>query len=78
MFGPVDRIGQLTMRDLDIADTRARLELYASQGQLLDRHTSLIGDLEPGGARAIAAPNPEAEIGDEVPLERASFDFGAD
>ncbi len=78
VFGPVDRIGQLTMRNLDIADTRARLELYASQGQLLERHTSLIGDLEPGGATAIAAPNPQAEIDDEVPLERASFDFGAD
>src|SRR3712207_9479863 len=25
-FGPVDRIGQLTMRNLDIADSRAKLE----------------------------------------------------
>ena len=33
-FGPADRIGQLTMRNLDIADTRAKLELYATQGQL--------------------------------------------
>ena len=33
-FGPVDRIGQLTMRNLDIADTRSKLELYAAQGQL--------------------------------------------
>ncbi|MFM8632538.1 MAG: argininosuccinate synthase [Candidatus Nanopelagicus sp.] len=33
-FGPADRIGQLTMRNLDIADTRSKLELYASQGQL--------------------------------------------
>ena len=33
-FGPADRIGQLTMRNLDIADTRAKLELYAAQGQL--------------------------------------------
>ncbi len=30
-FGPVDRIGQLTMRNLDIADSRQKLELYASQ-----------------------------------------------
>ena len=28
-FGPTDRIGQLTMRNLDIADSRALLELYA-------------------------------------------------
>jgi len=33
-FGPADRIGQLTMRNLDIADTRAKLEIYAKQGQL--------------------------------------------
>ena len=33
-FGPVDRIGQLTMRNLDIADTRAKLEIYSAQGQL--------------------------------------------
>jgi argininosuccinate synthase len=33
-FGPVDRIGQLTMRNLDIADTRAKLEMYSAQGQL--------------------------------------------
>jgi argininosuccinate synthase len=33
-FGPTDRIGQLTMRNLDIADTRAKLELYRAQGQL--------------------------------------------
>lgn len=33
-FGPEDRIGQLTMRNLDIADTRAKLDLYRSQGQI--------------------------------------------
>ena len=31
-FGPTDRIGQLTMRNLDIADSRARLEQYAGLG----------------------------------------------
>ena len=31
-FGPEDRIGQLTMRNLDIADSRARLEQYADAG----------------------------------------------
>ena len=30
-FGPTDRIGQLTMRNLDIADSREKLELYAAQ-----------------------------------------------
>jgi argininosuccinate synthase len=33
-FGPTDRIGQLTMRNLDIADTRAKLDLYRKQGQI--------------------------------------------
>ena len=33
-FGPTDRIGQLTMRNLDIADTRAKLDMYRRQGQL--------------------------------------------
>jgi len=31
-FGPVDRIGQLTMRLLDIEDTRGKLELYGRLG----------------------------------------------
>ncbi len=33
-FGPSDRIGQLTMRNLDIADTRAKLGIYANSGLL--------------------------------------------
>jgi argininosuccinate synthase len=33
-FTPGDRIGQLTMRNLDIADTRAKLEIYAGTGLL--------------------------------------------
>jgi len=33
-FSPADRIGQLTMRNLDIADTRTKLTLYAENGLL--------------------------------------------
>ena len=33
-FTPQDRIGQLTMRNLDIADTRDKLDLYAETGLL--------------------------------------------
>ena len=44
-FGPTDRIGQLTMRNLDIADTRSKLEMYAKQGQL-GAQFKLIGELE--------------------------------
>lgn len=34
MFTAVDRIGQLTMRNLDITDTRTKLGIYASAGLL--------------------------------------------
>ena len=44
-FGPTDRIGQLTMRNLDIADTRSKLEMYAKQGQI-GAQFKLIGELE--------------------------------
>jgi argininosuccinate synthase len=33
-FTPLDRIGQLTMRNLDIVDTRAKLGIYAHTGLL--------------------------------------------
>jgi argininosuccinate synthase len=33
-FSPADRIGQLTMRNLDIADTRDKLVTYAKAGLL--------------------------------------------
>ena len=47
-FGPVDRIGQLTMRNLDIADTRAKLELYRDQGQLGRGEFKLIREIGEG------------------------------
>ncbi len=46
-FGPTDRIGQLTMRNLDIADTRAKLELYRNQGQIGKGNFDLV-ELEDG------------------------------
>ena len=33
-FGPLDRIGQLTMRNLDIDDSRAKLAVYKKVGTL--------------------------------------------
>jgi argininosuccinate synthase len=33
-FGPIDRIGQLTMRNLDIQDTRAKIDEYRAAGTL--------------------------------------------
>jgi len=46
-FGPTDRIGQLTMRNLDIADTRSKLELYRTQGQIGKGNFELI-EIEDG------------------------------
>ena len=33
-FSPKDRIGQLTMRNLDIVDTRGKLAIYVRSGLL--------------------------------------------
>lgn len=78
-FGPVDRIGQLTMRNLDIADSRAKLEVYASQNQLSGGYAELMGELESGGAEQIAANPAAANVDDEDDmLDRAAMEFGTD
>ncbi len=76
-FGPNDRIGQLTMRNLDIADTRSKLELYAGLGTLTAGAHELVGELPPGGAEAIAA-NPEADAAEEDVLDQAAIESGVD
>jgi argininosuccinate synthase len=81
-FGPVDRIGQLTMRNLDIADSRAKLEQYAAMpGGELDR-TRLFGELGAGDLRAGGAQRIAAATVDDQPvetaLESASLEFGGD
>ncbi|WP_244927880.1 argininosuccinate synthase [Nocardioides sp. W7] len=81
-FGPVDRIGQLTMRNLDIADSRWKLEMYADQpveqGQVLVEHGTLFGELPAGGADRIASnPSAEGELHDEA-LDAAAMEFGTD
>jgi len=43
-FGPLDRIGQLTMRNLDIADTRSKLDLYRQVGSLGTNHLLELSD----------------------------------
>ncbi len=81
VFGPTDRIGQLTMRNLDIADSRAKLEMYASQpldqGQVLVENGTLFGELPAGGAMRIEA-NPSVEGDEELALEAAAMEFGTD
>ena len=46
MFSPMDRIGQLTMRNLDITDTRAKLALYTRTGLLSVGQGSAIPQLK--------------------------------
>jgi argininosuccinate synthase len=47
-FGPADRIGQLTMRNLDIADTRDKLRVYGEAGLLGDAKGDSVPLLGPG------------------------------
>ena len=75
-FGPEERIGQLTMRNLDIADSRTRLEQYAAQGLLTGDAAKLIGDLEQGGAAAIAGIEETDAL--DAANNRAAFDAGTD
>jgi argininosuccinate synthase len=81
VFGPTDRIGQLTMRNLDIADSRSKLEAYAAQpqdqGHVLVEHGNLYGTLEPGGADRIARRDDADQLDDEA-LDHAAMEFGTD
>ena len=47
-FSPRDRIGQLTMRNLDITDTRAKLQTYAQTGLLTLSHGTQMPQLNSG------------------------------
>jgi argininosuccinate synthase len=49
-FTPADRIGQLTMRNLDIADTRDKLRVYGEAG--------LLGDTTGGGVPLLGPDKP--------------------
>jgi argininosuccinate synthase len=88
-FGPADRIGQLTMRNLDIADSRAKLEQYAGLGMFGGGHAALIGAgsgpvsspaeligaMPLGGAEAIASAG---EVHEDELLDRAAMESGTD
>jgi argininosuccinate synthase len=81
-FGPTDRIGQLTMRNLDIADSRSKLEAYAAQpldqGQVLVENGTLFGEIEQGGADRITSnPAAEGDDSDRV-LDDVAMEIGTD
>jgi argininosuccinate synthase len=78
-FSPDDRIGQLTMRNLDIADSRSKLELYTAGSQLATE-SGLIGRLSFGGAEAISSGGDGVEPVPVAPdaLDRAAIESGKD
>ncbi|WP_336644771.1 argininosuccinate synthase [Microbacterium sp. USHLN186] len=85
-FGPVDRIGQLTMRNLDIADSRSRLEQYAGLGLVGGATGELVGKVTAGEARDItelvegSVSQVDGVLTDAVDTasEGAAFDSGTD
>ena len=92
-FGPSDRIGQLTMRNLDIADSRAKLEQYADLGMFGGGHAALIGAgpdaatpgeligaMPQGGAEAIASAGlgGTGQSREDEFLDRAAMEAGTD
>ena len=73
------------MRNLDIADSRAKLEQYAAKTEVLLTRTHLFGELEAAGldeARAdqiVANPVNVGRVGaDETVLDNAAMEFGSD
>ena len=86
-FGPVDRIGQLTMRNLDIADSRARLEQYAAPGIIGGATGELVGRVTAGATRTRSPSTANAAqrrgrssspTPTDAASEGAAFDFGTD
>ena len=81
-FGPVDRIGQLTMRNLDIADSRSRLEQYAGLGLIGGATGELVGRVTAGESGEItgSVEKVDENLADAVDnaSEGAAFDSGLD
>ncbi len=84
-FGPTDRIGQLTMRNLDIADSRARLEQYAAQGIIGGATAQLVGRITAGESdevveHAVPLSAEREALAEAIDAagESAAFDFGTD
>ena len=81
-FGPTDRIGQLTMRNLDIADSRAKLEPYAGQpqeqGTVLVETARCSASCPAGGFDRIAAAERPARRDFATSLDDAALEAGTD
>jgi argininosuccinate synthase len=60
-FTPQDRIGQLTMRNLDIIDTRQKLMIYTQAGLLKPAASSGLPQLpEAGGEKPRSGRKPRS------------------
>jgi argininosuccinate synthase len=73
------------MRNLDIADSRSRLEQYAAAGLIGGATAELVGELEAGESEeilggAVIASDAEDALGRRTDLasEGAAFDSGTD
>ena len=80
-FGPTDRIGQLTMRNLDIADSRSRLEQYAAMGLIGGATGELVGNVTAGGAEEILESGTTTDAAADAidaASESAAFESGTD
>src|SRR5699024_10803472 len=77
-FGPDDHIGQLTSPNLDISASRARLEQYAFRGTVAGATAALMGELEVGGAKQIAASDADVDAEQDAASLHAAFDAGTD
>jgi argininosuccinate synthase len=64
-FSPQDRIGQLTMRNLDIADTREKLLAYVKSGVLTPSVGTALPQLSDVGSPAL----PDASGREADPVE---------
>jgi argininosuccinate synthase len=75
-FDPNDRIGQLTMRNLDLADSRAKLEFFDGLGVFGSTVHALVGELEPGRADHIASSGHDDS--EAALLDAAAMESGTD
>ncbi|TPW78263.1 argininosuccinate synthase [Schumannella sp. 10F1B-5-1] len=77
-FGPTDRVGQLTMRNLDIADSRQRLEQYAAAGLIPGATAELVGNPQPGESLGILEGSGTGDAAADAANEGSAFDLGTD
>jgi argininosuccinate synthase len=68
-FGPLDRIGQLTMRNLDIADSREKLQVYAQAGVLNIEGGEFFGLLESGRQTQSSEVDRDVPAQDELMID---------